>query len=68
MTAANVRLRGLALAMCCGVLVLAFIKTTDMAAGQGAISNSLPGQEDVSFWVNNAVFRICSSKNVQLIM
>jgi hypothetical protein len=49
----NGRLRGVALSLCCGLLVLAFFRADDMAAGQAAISYSLPGQDNLSFWVNH---------------
>jgi hypothetical protein len=53
MTNSNVRLRGVALSFCCLMLVLVFVRTRDMRAGQAAISYSRPGQEDLSFWVNH---------------
>lgn len=53
MTTSDVRLRGLGLSLCCGLLVLAFVRTRDVAAGQAAVSYSRPGQDDLSFWVNH---------------
>src|SRR5687768_13226971 len=53
MTISNVRLRGVALGLGCGLLVFAFVRAREMAAGQAAISYSLPGQDDLSFWVNH---------------
>src|SRR5262245_62480357 len=49
----NVRIRGLAISLCCGLLVLSFVRTRDMEAGQAAISYSRTGQDDLSFWVNH---------------
>lgn len=46
-------LRAMAVLASCGLLILAFVRTRDVAAGQAAVPLSRPGQEDVSFWVNH---------------
>jgi hypothetical protein len=53
MAGREARVRGLAVCLCCGLLVLAFFRTRDASAGQAAISYSRPGQDDLSFWVNH---------------